>query len=72
MSKIDMANVTNEDIQETLNDLLVTGAVFASCPNCRIYISCDELKKSKCLSCKKKFKVLDVLYFPNETIGQNN
>lgn len=59
-----------EEIEEVLDDLIISGQIFACCPNCSIYLSIEEKDSCFCLTCKSKIKLKDITYTVN--ISKNN
>jgi len=55
-----------EEIEEALDDLIISGQIFACCPNCSIYLSIKEKDSCFCLTCKSKIKLKDISYIVNK------
>lgn len=44
-------NLSSEDVQKSIYNLLLTNKVFAKCPNCQAYMCLFEVTNAHCNKC---------------------
>jgi hypothetical protein len=70
--KIKKEDKLDTQLKKSLNLLIDSGKVFASCPHCNIYLDHPERTACYCTACNKVFNDQDVIYYSNTITSINN